>query len=384
MNKDISLEAINKSALAFISAESPVGMHAAIVNEAMHLSKAEYGTLFLYNSETLQKAYSTSPLLKITKGRDIKKAIRIQKIVTEQKSTIEKQQPHLTQNGIASQALIPLSSKKQVFGVLFLYATKENFFTTEVLDVLEIFRNLATLALAKARLQAESKKSLETRDHFISLASHELRTPLTSINGYIQLLHTKMGHLDTQESRWVDSLHSESIRMTNLVKELLDVNRIKQGQFDFIFSDVSLFAIMQKAIERHNITNEDHLVVFENHIPDKKSHIIGDFDKLTEMMSGLLSNAVKFSRPDAEILVSLARTTHAISITVQSFGREMSKQDVAAIFEGFYKTKHPGIEGMGVGLLLAKHIVENHRGKIDITSQKNKGTTVKVSLPGRA
>jgi signal transduction histidine kinase len=100
------------------------------------------------------------------------------------------------------------------------------------------------------------------------------------------------------------------------------------------------------------------------------------------MVSGLLNNAGKFSKPHLEITVSLTTTPRTIHLAINDQGKGMSKQDLAGIFEGFYKSKHAGNkEGMGVGLLLAKHIVTHHRGKIRIRSQEDKGTIVAISLP---
>ena len=100
------------------------------------------------------------------------------------------------------------------------------------------------------------------------------------------------------------------------------------------------------------------------------------------MVSGLLENAVKFSKPGEKILVSLRHNANSIVLEVRDTGKGISKKDINAIFYGFYKAESTShIEGMGVGLLLAQHIVENHRGKLKIKSKIDKGTIVTVSLP---
>jgi signal transduction histidine kinase len=382
MNKNISLKKISQLALTLQDVQSLAQLDKAIIHEALDLTHAAYGVLFVYEHGKLQKTYCSSHLLKFIKKNYLKKALHTRQIVIEQKESLNKSQPQLGKHGIISEALIPMrTDKDELCRILVLYAQEEKFFTPQLVENLNIFRTIATLAMRKVHLRDKLEKALETRDHFISLASHELRTPLTSINGYIQLLHNKMEKNDTQESRWITALHTESIRMTNLVKELLDVNRIKQGQFAFIFNEVSLYDIIQKAISRHTITHIDNPIIFKNNISNNKYTITGDFDKLVEMVSGILSNAVKFSKPNAQIKVSLSSTSRTLSLSVQNVGRTITKQDLTAIFEGFYKSKHPGAEGMGVGLFLAKHIIANHRGKIQVISNKNEGSTVKVTLP---
>jgi signal transduction histidine kinase len=381
MTDNSLIEKINNSALALLQIDSLTRLHIAIVKEALELSQLSHGILFIQEQGKLKKAYSSFAPLKISRKNYLEKALRTHTVVQQQKETLQTIQPELVSHGITSEIFIPLIAKKQVLGILLLYTTEANSVTKELIIGLQLFGSLATIALKKALLQEESKKALETRDQFISLASHELRTPLTSINGYIQLLHRKMANQDSQEARWVQELYIESIRMTGLVKELLDVNRIKQGQFAFIFNEVSLYDVVKMAIKRYRLTHADHPIVFENPSSDHKYSVIGDFDKLVEMVSGLLSNAIKFSKPESKIIVSLITKPRVLSIIVQDFGKGMSKQDLTTIFEGFYKSKHPGTEGMGVGLLLAKHIVTHHRGKIHVSSKKDKGTIVEVTLP---
>ncbi|HSW97866.1 MAG TPA: HAMP domain-containing sensor histidine kinase, partial [Candidatus Saccharimonadales bacterium] len=278
--------------------------------------------------------------------------------------------------------IVPLIHAQQPLGFIFLYYTNKNSLETNEIELLSIYKNAAVLALTKAKLQEQSQKALEIRDRFISLASHELRTPLTSIHGYIQLLHTKVKDKDSVESRWVQELYIESIRMTQLVKELLDVNRIKQGQFAFVFSEVPMHEVVTRAIDRYRLTNADHPFILQSKVLNHQSVVVGDFDKLVEMVSGLLGNAVKFSKPGEKIVISLKQTPNAISLEVKDTGKGISKKDIAAIFNGFYKAENASyIEGMGVGLLLAQHIVDNHRGKLKIKSKENKGTSVTVSLP---
>ncbi|MGH7204201.1 MAG: sensor histidine kinase, partial [Candidatus Levyibacteriota bacterium] len=177
-------------------------------------------------------------------------------------------------------------------------------------------------------------------------------------------------------------LYVESLRMTTLVKELLDVNRIKQGQFAFVFSEVPLYEVVTRALDRYRLTDANHPFIFKTDLKQHQTIIVGDFDKLVEMVSGILGNAVKFSKPEEKIDVQLTNDQGMISLIVHDKGKGISKKDLNAIFEGFYKGDHTShIEGMGVGLLLARHIVDNHRGKLKINSKENKGTSVAVSLP---
>ncbi len=379
------LETINKSAFKLLASQSLEKLCVTIVEEAKKLVGAEHGSIYLLEKHKLEKIYTSSHILKKTKVKKkgyTEQTFRTRKITILRGIEMENVDPEVKSLKIKSVVLIPLSYKTESIGVLTLYSLKEEYFTSKQLYILKLFASMACLAIVKTKLHEETKKAVEVRDRFIALASHELRTPLTSLNGYIQLLYTRLAKKGTIESRWVEELYSESNRLTNLVKDLLDVNRIKQGQFVYTLSEVDMKEVIEKVIRHYRSYNADKEIIFEDKVGGKHNKVIGDFDKLRVMISALLSNAVKFSKPYATIIVSLTHTPRSIRIKIKDYGKGIPKHDLERIFEGFYKTKHSrNKEGMGVGLLLAKHVVSYHRGKITISSKEHKGTTVDIELP---
>lgn len=384
--KSTLLGEVNKAIFALLDAKSDKQLNMQVVETAKTLMKAQYGKLFFYNKDRLKKVYSSSRDIKrspLIRNKNVKKLLNTKTIEYISQKKLQMWQIKNIPSEITEIVLVPLLHPQQPLGFLFLYFSNRKQRMTEFeQETITLFSRAAVLALTKAKLQEESQKALDIRDRFISLSSHELRTPLTSIHGYIQLLYARLKDKDTVESRWVKELYIESIRMTTLVKELLDVNRIKQGQFAFVFSEVPMLEVTTKALERHRVTDANHPFEFQSKLTKTQSIVVGDFDKLVEMVSGLLGNAVKFSKPGEKITVLLKNNQGMVSLSVKDTGRGISKQDIDAIFDGFYKATHAShIEGMGVGLLLARHIIDNHRGKLKITSKENKGTTVSVSLP---
>lgn len=383
MKKDI-LDQLNASALDLLNASSNKKLEATIAEDAKKLTDATYGQLFLFEKDRLKKIYSSDSVIKkctIIKYPLLRKYLLKGAITHITPTKLHEWNIENLPTDVQSINIIPLTHKESPLGYVFLFMTRQGDMTDLEKKTLTIFSQSAVMAITKARLQEESKKALEIRDRFISLASHELRTPLTSLHGYIQLLHARMAGKDSVEARWVKELHIESIRLTTLVKELLDVNRIKQGQFAFVFSEVPIQDVVSRAIDHHRLTRADHPVVFQNKIHEE-TKVIGDFDKLVEMVSGLLGNAIKFSKPQDKITIILKNHQGTLSLTVKDTGKGINKKDLDAVFDGFYKSAHAShLEGMGVGLLLAKHIVDNHRGKIKISSKEDKGTKVEVILP---
>jgi K+-sensing histidine kinase KdpD len=292
-----------------------------------------------------------------------------------------KKLPRRKASGVHSVIFVPLSYKDLSEGVLILRSVKEKHFSQKEKSILELFGSFASLAIKKNELYDETKAALEVRDMFISLASHELRTPLTSINGYIQLLHSRMGKDDTSEAKWIRELYEESKRMTNLVQELLEINRIKQGQLQFVLREAQFSEIMQNAIRECQATSPERNIIFENKLDERSSMVVGDSDKLCQVVRALIENAIKFSPADSDITVSLTQQNQQLILRVSDKGSGIARENMAKIFDGFYKGSDNHQEGMGVGLLLAKHIIQYHKGSINVHSQVKKGTTVEVKLP---
>jgi K+-sensing histidine kinase KdpD len=382
---DNILEKINKSTLSILGSQSLQEVCKIIVEEGKGLTNAEHGIIYLLKQNKLEVIYSTLPEMAEVKPKKrgfLRKAWTKGEIVALHTKELAKIDSFFSRMNIHSLIILPLLYHDQPIGVLVLHSPREEFFTEKEIELLRLFRSVASIALEKTQLYAQTQNALEIRDRFISLASHELRTPLTSINGYIQLLYGKLAKSESPEARWVKELYTESTRLTHLVKELLDINRIKQGQLQFQLSEVNLKDIVQTAIERFRFINPDKEVILHNGKPNQKFNIIGDSEKLLQMSSALLSNSAKFSRPKSPIKVSLASNNKIISLEITDEGKGIPKSDLEKVFEGFYKSKNAEHqEGMGVGLLFVKHIVEIHKGKLTIDSEEDKGTTIEVKLP---
>jgi signal transduction histidine kinase len=383
-NKNI-LQTINQSAFKLLATQSLEELSQTIVEEAKELVAADFGTIFLLGKHKLEKIYtSNSGLQKVSLSKKgyAEQVFRTRSTALLTREDIRKIDPRISKLGVKSLVILPLTHKTESIGILVMHSRTEKYFNEKHLSVLKLYTSMVSLAIIKTKSHEETKKALEMRDQFIAVASHELRTPLTSIHGYIQMLHTKFANKKTVEARWVESLYNESVRMTHLVKDLLDVNRIKQGQFAYTLSEVNSKDIIEKVIRQYRNYNSEREIVLEDKIPDKQYQVIGDAEKLRDMFAALLSNAVKFSKPHERVIVSLSHTPRNIIIKIKDFGKGIPKNDLERIFEGFYKAgKNEVQEGMGVGLMLARHVVRYHRGKITISSKENQGTTVTVALP---
>lgn len=379
------LEEIYEAGLKFLEPLTPQKTYATIVEEAIKLVNGDDGLIILKDGDGLKTVYGSSPLASQVKPRKkgyTYEAFKKRKINILHTENFKRDHPEIAKIGVKSAIFIPLSYKKKSIGVLVIRSFKyENYFTSNEPDVLKLFGSMASLAIRKTQLYDEAKKTLSSRDLFISMAAHEFRTPLTSINGYVHLLYNKLSKENNVEARWVKELMFETTRFTNLVNELLEISRIQAGKLQFVFKEYSLNAAIKQAVNNFHFNYPQRKVIYQDNIPKEKDKAIYDFEKILQVITNLLDNAAKYSSPNTNIAVTLNFKSPYLILHVIDRGKGIEKKDLPLIFKDFYKGGKNEEEGMGIGLYLAKNIITKHKGKINIYSKIGKGTIVEVKLP---
>lgn len=226
------------------------------------------------------------------------------------------------------------------------------------------------------------------KTEFVSLASHQLRTPLTSIKWYAELLLTdeEKGKLKGEKREFVEEIHGGNERMINLVNDLLNVSRIETGKkfvIEKIKTDIGSL-VTQAVKEQEVIAGQKNIqIVCENELK-KKALILIDGEKIRQVFQNFISNAVKYSPAKSTIIVNCHENEENYIFSVKDQGLGIPKDQQARIFEKFFRASNVILteaEGTGLGLYIAKSIVEGHGGKIWFESVDKKGTTFYFSLP---
>lgn len=379
------LEKIYKIGLKFLVPLTIEENYALIVKEAMQLVKADYGSILMEQKGELRRTYASIPSLYKIESRKrgyMRMVFKTRKPMILTQGEITKVNRSFKKIAARSVIILPLSYRNKSLGVLTLLSVKDNYFTSSHLSTLKLFGPIASLAIIKTISFDETKKALEDRDLFISMAAHEFRTPLTTINGYIQLLYSKLSGANTSEARWVEELSWETTRLIMLVNELLEVHHIKSGKFRYQFKECSLMEVANRAIRESRFTHTHHQVVLEDKLGNHSDKIIGDHDKLLQVVTNLIDNAAKFSPQNTDIILSLRFQSPYLILSIRDQGHGISKKDLPEIFESFYKgSRNVKASGMGLGLFIAKNIIKQHRGLISVRSKKDKGTKVEIKLP---
>ena len=224
---------------------------------------------------------------------------------------------------------------------------------------------------------------ISQQKHFVEDVSHELRTPVAIVEGHLKLLN-RWGKDDPEvlEESLTASL-SEIQRMKTLVQEMLDLSRAPQVREQYKDATTEVVATLEQIVTNFKVLYPEFTFIADI---DTKKEIISPIyrNHFEQVIIILLDNAVKYSTNRKEIIVSLSPTTEAIEIGIQDFGMGLSEEDKKKVFSRFYrvdKARSRERGGNGLGLSIAKELIEGYNGKISVTSRLNQGSLFKVKLP---
>lgn len=376
------LEKLYKSVVKFLQPLTIQETNEAIVHEGVKLVGASYGSLILEQNGQLMEIYTTLPFHPERRKRGFTyQAFTKQRLIIKHAQEFGRYHPKVKKLGVKSDIFLPLINKGKPQGVLILNSPKTVELSKKDIEILLLLGSLASLTIRKTELYEEVRSALETRDLFISMAAHELRTPLTTISGYAQLLLNKLPKNDSSESRWMYELAWETKRLSSLINELLEVDRIKSGEFQYHLKECELKSIINRAIDNFQVTYPSRQINFLSHLQGKSDRVIGDFDKLLQVINNLVENAIRYSSDSTPIDIILKDKAKNLIIQIKDLGKGISKKDIEKIFDLFYRGEKESIEGMGLGLHLVQSIVNRHHGEIKVRSKVGKGTIVSVILP---
>ena len=230
----------------------------------------------------------------------------------------------------------------------------------------------------------DQERQEKERREFVSTVSHELRTPLTTMNSYIEALEE--GVLEDKElaPQFIDTIHKETTRMIRMVNELMQLGKmdIKEEHYEKEFIDIN--KMLEQITDRFALTHPEKN--FIKHIPKSPIFVEGDQDKLTQVFDNIVNNAIKYSPDGKNITVRVRQNYHhnRVSISIKDEGVGIPLVHIDKIFNRFYrvdKSRQRSMGGTGLGLALAKTIVEAHKGRIWAQSREGYGSIIFVTLP---
>jgi two-component system phosphate regulon sensor histidine kinase PhoR len=244
------------------------------------------------------------------------------------------------------------------------------------------------------------------KSHFVSNITHELKTPLAAIRLYTETLQQGRVRDRTESDRFLGIIHKESVRLTQLINNILDFARIEDGRRRYRFEPASVGTVVRDVVDSYSFQLANKGFAIDVEIEDGLPQALVDRDALGQAVLNLLDNAVKYSRDDRQIAVRVAaekdpepegagepaaqpsgQNGHgAILVQVRDRGIGIPPAEQSRIFDAFYRVEkglEHDVKGSGLGLAVVKHIVEAHGGTVRVESRARGGSTFTIRLPYR-
>ncbi|HEY0753148.1 MAG TPA: chemotaxis protein CheB [Ktedonobacteraceae bacterium] len=244
---------------------------------------------------------------------------------------------------------------------------------------------LAIEDITERRLAQQDEQKmhiLQQREAFMAIASHELRTPVTSIKGYTQMLQRRFQAAgNEQAATLLARMDTQINKLVHLIEELLDTTRIEEGKLLWHHQFFDLQILIQDSIEDLEYTQQQHQIRIEGTV---SRPVFGDPERIGQVLTNLLTNAMKYSPQATMVLVRLQADADKVTIGVQDFGMGIAPEKHPHIFERFFRLsdpEHATFPGLGLGLYISAEIVKAHGGKIWVESQPGAGATFFFTLP---
>ncbi|MFS4458032.1 ATP-binding protein [Bdellovibrio sp. HCB2-146] len=316
-----------------------------------------------------------------------KKAVAIYDISKDPRIPIEAYRPTF----VRSLAMVPIRRDRPV-GAIGVYWAKTHHTSAEELELLQALADTVSVAMENVNLYSALSSKVEAlqeaneaKDNFLLTVSHELRTPLNAITGWVDILKEDPALEEEQRVHALDVIDRNARAQTRIIDDLIDSTRIVLGRLRLEQQEVDLVEVAKEAIASVQFEAKKKGISLHLLIQISKAPILGDAVRMRQVMCNLLVNAIKFSHDQGQVFLKIQGRGPGVEVLVQDQGVGIAPKDRDLLFQRFHQadsttTRKHG--GLGLGLSICKHLVENHGGHINVFSQgENMGTTVTFSVP---
>jgi signal transduction histidine kinase len=293
--------------------------------------------------------------------------------------------------GLRARLAAPLLAGPRAVGMLALLREQPASFRQEEIDLVSLLGRLVATGAQNIRAYEAERRTVEElrrlsalRADFVSLVSHELRSPMASVIGSARTLQERWPELSReQREAFIALIADETTRLASLVGDVLDTSRIQAGTFSYSFSPVEVGELVRDTVAAAVLAQDQ--VPVEVVVGEPLPQVRGDRERLRQVLGNLVENAVKFSPAGAEVRVRAYARSSRVLVEVADRGPGIPVEQQRVIFEKFGRAKTDGAKpGTGLGLFIARSIVEAHGGTLEVQSSPGEGATFTVGLPAGA
>ena len=249
-------------------------------------------------------------------------------------------------------------------------------------DITQWKRTEAELREAKDTAEKASRQKSE----FLAKISHELRTPLNAILGFSEVMRMeRFGEIQNEKYRgYVNDIHASGAHLLSLINDLLDLSKVEAGKLELNFTSVALTEVIEHAVKMVQEQATSGRVILRRTIPADLPNVVADYRSMSQIMLNLLTNAIKFTDPGGQVIIS-AQLTKAgeLKLRVKDTGLGMTEAEIKEALEPFRRITTDGrdVPGTGLGLPLTKALAEANRASFEISSEPRKGTLIEITFP---
>ena len=241
------------------------------------------------------------------------------------------------------------------------------------------------LARAFNSMVARVESSQRSQRDFVANVSHELKTPLTSIQGFAQAILDDTADTPASRKQAAQIIYDEAGRMHRMALDLLDLARLEAGTADLKMSSVDMGILLRNIAEKFERQAKQVGVNLEVDVPENLPVLIGDGDRLAQVFTNLVDNALKFTPGNGSVMLEAVKAGTEMQITITDTGLGIPKEALPRLFDRFYQVdpSRAGGErhGAGLGLAIVQEIIQSHNGRISVRSEVGRGTTFVIHLP---
>jgi signal transduction histidine kinase len=286
---------------------------------------------------------------------------------------------------VRSYMAIPLNARGRIIGILTLIKLEPNRFTKKDLDFAEVIAARSALQIENARLYHEAQSSIRLREEILAIVSHDLKNPLSSVVMSNQLLEDARQEMSRDDAalvrRPIEIIDRSTKQMDRLIEDLLDFARIESGTLSLKLALIPAEKLVRDGIELIRHHSNRKRIKIEVTAPPQSPLVHCDPQRITQVFYNLLGNAVKFSPSDSTIAVNMSVSDPLLTVEIHDQGPGIPKENLEKIFQKYWKVKANSKNGAGLGLYIARKIVESHGGKLRADSVEGQGSLFTMTLP---
>jgi len=286
--------------------------------------------------------------------------------------------------GMGSLLIVPLLARGATQGAMGFYSAAPRRYGADELALAQELAVVSALALDNARLYMEARAAVEARDDLIAVVSHDLGNPLSAIRIGTSLLLRSIPESEQGSGGWkhLEFIRQSAQQMENLINDLLDVKRIESGAVPLELRDVRAADVVGDVMDVFETIARSREITLRHETT--AASVRGDRQRLVQVLSNLVSNALKFTGNGGSVTVTVRRTGDIVLFAVSDTGIGIEPEHLARVFDRFWQVRREGRKGLGLGLAIARGIVEAHGGRIWAESTPGEGTTFLFTVPAAA